>query len=147
LTIRRYHDADDPAAACLEALRADGYRLLVTRHGPQAHGLDEVDLSHKTALVMGNEHAGVSHTLTAAADGVVSIPTCGFVECLNLSVAAALCLYELTSRLRRSEIPWHLTTAERDRLRYQWTRQSVRHAEQIENRFHRLHRSADCGAT
>jgi tRNA (guanosine-2'-O-)-methyltransferase len=147
LTVRRYHDADGPAAACLDALRADGYRLLVTRHGPQAQRLDDVDLSHKTALVMGNEHAGVSNTLTAAAHDVVGIPTCGFVECLNLSVAAALCLYELTSRLRRSEIEWRLTKAERDRLRFQWTRQSIRHAREIEERIHRLHRPADCGAS
>lgn len=146
LTVRRYRETD-PEAACLEALRNEGYRLLVTRHDANVQRLDEVDLSHKTALILGNEHTGVSDRLSAVADGVVCIPTCGFVKSLNLSVAAAVCLYELTSRLRRSEVCWQLTEAERARLRFQWTRQSVRHAGDIETRFHRLHCSADCGAS
>jgi TrmH family RNA methyltransferase len=48
------------------------------------------------ALVLGNEGAGVSPTLDAAADGRVAIPLSAEVESLNVAVAAGILLYELT---------------------------------------------------
>lgn len=45
------------------------------------------------AVVFGNEHAGPSEEVRAAADGVFQIPMVGFVESLNVSVAAATALH------------------------------------------------------
>ena len=47
------------------------------------------------ALVLGNEGAGVSPQLAAAADTRVAIPLSGAVESLNVAVAAGILLYEL----------------------------------------------------
>ena len=58
------------------------------------------DLLHPVAWVMGSEGQGVSEDLMVQAKGV-SIPIDPRVESLNVSTAAALCLFE-TMRVRRS---------------------------------------------
>jgi TrmH family RNA methyltransferase len=58
------------------------------------------DLLHPVAWVMGSEGQGVSEDLLAQAKGI-SIPIDPRVESLNVSTAAAVCLFE-TLRVRRS---------------------------------------------
>ena len=58
------------------------------------------ELLHPVAWVMGSEGQGVSEDLLAQAKGV-SIPIDPRVESLNVSTAAAICLFE-TMRVRRS---------------------------------------------
>ena len=58
------------------------------------------ELLHPVAWVMGSEGQGVSEDLMAQAKGV-SIPIDPRVESLNVSTAAAICLFE-TMRVRRS---------------------------------------------
>ncbi len=56
--------------------------------------LDAVKFPAKTCFILGNEGEGVSRLLTERSDGTVSIPMQGHVDSLNVSVAAALCMYE-----------------------------------------------------
>jgi 23S rRNA (guanosine2251-2'-O)-methyltransferase len=58
----------------------------------------QADLSGGLALVFGAEGKGVRPLVRRACDGVVSIPLAGRVESLNVSVAAALLLYEARRR-------------------------------------------------
>lgn len=53
------------------------------------HDLKDVP---RLALVMGNEHDGISDELDAACDEHVRVPMRGFVESLNVSVSAAILL-------------------------------------------------------
>jgi len=56
----------------------------------------EVDYASKpVVLLMGSERVGLSAEQTALCDALVRIPMAGYVESLNLSVAAALVLYEV----------------------------------------------------
>jgi tRNA G18 (ribose-2'-O)-methylase SpoU len=48
------------------------------------------------ALVVGNEGAGVSPSLDAAANRRIAIPLTRDVESLNVAVAAGILLYEVT---------------------------------------------------
>jgi 23S rRNA (guanosine2251-2'-O)-methyltransferase len=59
------------------------------------------DLVGGTALVFGAEGKGVRPLVRRACDGAISIPLGGQVESLNVSVAAALLLYE-AARQRRA---------------------------------------------
>jgi 23S rRNA (guanosine2251-2'-O)-methyltransferase len=54
----------------------------------------EADLGGGLALVFGAEGKGIRPLVRKACDGAVSIPLDGEVESLNVSVAAAVVLYE-----------------------------------------------------
>ncbi len=54
----------------------------------------------KVAVVFGNEHAGPSAQIRKAVDGVFQIPMVGFVDSLNVSVAAATTLHVLRASRR-----------------------------------------------
>lgn len=88
---RRRHTT---VASCIDTLHAEGFRVYATRIGPGTVPLYDADLTGKVAIVLGNEHRGVSEEAAAAADGLLSIPMMGMIESLNVSVAAAVCLYE-----------------------------------------------------
>ncbi|MGZ3725346.1 MAG: TrmH family RNA methyltransferase [Pseudobdellovibrio sp.] len=67
-----------------------------------AKPIHEIDFSTPLALVLGNEKDGVSKEMLEAADERVIIPMPGFVQSFNISVAGALCLYQIyQDRLRR----------------------------------------------
>jgi tRNA (guanosine-2'-O-)-methyltransferase len=59
-----------------------------------AVSLFDLDLTQKTAIVLGNEHRGVSEEAVKLADKKFLIPMCGMVQSLNVSVASAVVLYE-----------------------------------------------------
>lgn len=58
----------------------------------------------RAALVLGNERTGVSSELLSACSATVRVPMRGFVESLNVSVSAAILLYEAT-RGREGNLP------------------------------------------
>jgi 23S rRNA (guanosine2251-2'-O)-methyltransferase len=52
------------------------------------------------ALVLGAEGKGMRQLVRTTCDELVSIPMRGAVESLNVSVAAAVCLYEVLRQRR-----------------------------------------------
>jgi 23S rRNA (guanosine2251-2'-O)-methyltransferase len=56
--------------------------------------LYQVDLKGATALVLGAEGDGMRQLTRKTCDELISIPMCGGVESLNVSVASGVCLYE-----------------------------------------------------
>jgi len=58
-----------------------------------AERFDHMKVPEKTALLVGNEGAGVKEELLAAADQTVKIPIYGKAESLNVSVAAGILMY------------------------------------------------------
>ncbi len=57
-----------------------------------------VDFPPRSVLVMGSEGTGISKLLAKQCDAAVSIPTCGKIDSLNVSVAAGILLYEMYNR-------------------------------------------------
>lgn len=81
--------------------KAQKIRICVTSL-EAAKPIHEVDFSTPLALVLGNEKSGISKEIFEAADERVIIPMPGFVQSFNISVAGALCLYQVyQDRLRR----------------------------------------------
>ena len=94
------HPFDDPQKL-KEHLKAQGFRIYATFIEPKAKSIYEVDWTNPCAIVMGNEHRGVSRELMEIADETVYIPMMGMVESLNVSVATAVTLFE-ASRQRNA---------------------------------------------
>ncbi len=86
-------------ADCVESLQASGHTLVATAPTPQGQDLANANLTApRLALLFGNEHRGLSDAALDAAHAAISIATVGMVRSLNLSVAAAVCLYEVTKQ-------------------------------------------------
>jgi TrmH family RNA methyltransferase len=92
--------ADDPYAA-VAAARSAGLSVLAAA-GDGELDLFEADhlLGGPTAWLFGNEAHGLPTELAAVADHRVRIPIHGRAESLNLSTAAAICLYA-SARVQR----------------------------------------------
>lgn len=137
ITMHQYkpQEMEDPLVSCMETLKTKGYRVLATTPHTDDQLIGEIDLSQPTALVFGNEGRGISDRVHEMADGFVKIPMYGFTESFNISVSAALCLYELTERLRKTDLNWQLSEAEKEVLRLAWTRKSIKNVEKIEARY------------
>ena len=56
--------------------------------------LYETKLTESMGIVMGAEGEGMRRLTEETCDFLIQIPMAGKVECLNVSVAAAVCLYE-----------------------------------------------------
>lgn len=83
-------------SSCLAALNKDGYTIMATDLSPVAQNIYDAVLSPgNIALVVGNEHRGVSAEMLKKSDMVLAIPMVGMVQSLNVSVAAALCIAEI----------------------------------------------------
>jgi len=121
LDVTRYETAE----ACARRLRADGYAIYVaTMDGETTpEGLRDV---RRVAVVFGNEHHGVSEELRALADGTFTIPMRGFVESLNISVAAAITLQTLAHDGRS-----RLTPPRQRELLARFLMNSVKNADEI----------------
>lgn len=78
---------------CVKALKERGY-LIAATHLDADVELEEMDFTKPTALVFGNEHDGVSQEVLEQADLRCVIPLRGFIQSFNISVAAAIALYE-----------------------------------------------------
>jgi TrmH family RNA methyltransferase len=92
----------DPVAA-VHAAQAAGLTVLAADMDGDADLFDADDLlARPTAWLFGNEAWGLPAALAAEADHVVSIPIFGRAESLNLSTAAALCLYA-SARAQRTK--------------------------------------------
>ncbi|MEW6701889.1 MAG: TrmH family RNA methyltransferase [Bacteroidota bacterium] len=79
---------------CFDELRTQGFKIYASMLNKNAVNLYEIDLTKKVALVFGNEKRGVSSEAEEFADETFYIPMRGMIQSLNVSVAAAVTLYE-----------------------------------------------------
>ena len=115
LDFATYHSTE----ACLSDLKQQGYELIATVLDEQAESLYSAQLTTpKIALLLGNEHKGLSSTACKLADRAITIPMQGMVQSLNLSVTASIILYEITrQRLAQGIERYRLPPDEQQRLR------------------------------
>ncbi|WP_089666843.1 RNA methyltransferase [Gramella sp. MAR_2010_147] len=129
--INRYSSTTD----CVKSLRAKGYQIVATSPHKDSQLLEDFDISKPAALFFGTEKDGLSDEILNEADATIKIPMVGFTESLNISVSAAIILQSLTTKLRNSDIPWEFTEEEKNRIRMDWTRKTVKNSEEIIEHF------------
>ena len=78
----------------LRALRADGYRLVGLEQTTNSSDLHTYAFARRTALVIGNERAGLTEDELALMDDCVEIPVWGLPYSYNVATATSMALYE-----------------------------------------------------
>lgn len=125
LTIHRHKEAENNTREALASLKAQGYKIVATTPHKNDYTLDTLPVDHKMALVFGTEIDGISPTVFEMADEFVKIPMYGFTESFNISVCAALCMYELTTRVRKEVHDYLLTEDEKTDVYLEWLKTSI----------------------
>lgn len=91
VNLRRHGSLDE----ALRALRGGGMTVFAAHPAADAVDFRAVDYTGPTGILLGTELHGLSDDAAAAADRRVVIPMMGAVASLNVSVAAAVILYEV----------------------------------------------------
>ena len=82
------------SAECIEFLKQKGIRIL-TAQLQDSELYYDTDMRAGTALVMGTESTGLTEAWRSAADAHIRIPMQGRLDSLNVSVSAAILLFEV----------------------------------------------------
>lgn len=136
INLYRYNDpSKNNTPVCLNSLKDQGYEIWATTPHEPCESLDDIQMRGKTALLLGSEHLGLSAEALALADRRVKIPMRGFAESFNISVSAGISIYTIFNKMRAAGFNYHLTSEEKEELRYQWVRKTLRRADLIEKRF------------
>ena len=135
LDLHKYNEGKDNTLSAYNKLREEGYTIVATTPHKDSKNLDSLNIDNKVALVFGTELTGLSDLAINSSDEYLRIPMHGFTESYNISVSAALCLFTLTQRLRKSNIDWHLSDNEIVDILLTWARNSISRSETIERHF------------
>lgn len=98
----------DSVDECYANLHRQGFQIFASTLAGNPVSLYDLDLTGKCALVMGNEHRGISDAAAEKADKTFMIPMHGIIQSLNVSVSAAIILYEASRQ--REEKGLYLTS-------------------------------------
>jgi tRNA (guanosine-2'-O-)-methyltransferase len=137
LSLHKYNQNEQNSLDAIKTLKIKGYRIVATSPHINDRFLPEFDLSKgKIALVFGSELPGISETIMNEADEFLKIPMYGFTESFNISVSAAIVLYQLSQKLRnKSEINWKLSKEESNEIKLEWLRATIKRSSAIERKF------------
>jgi tRNA (guanosine-2'-O-)-methyltransferase len=86
----KYKSVDE----CYSKLREEKFIIYASSLNSDAKSLYELDFTKKTTIVFGNEHRGLTKEAEEMADERFYIPMFGMVQSLNVSVSAAITIYE-----------------------------------------------------
>ena len=87
---------------CYSDLRKNGFKIFASAITENAVDVYEIDFTKKCAIVMGNENRGLSDEAIEQADVRFKIPMFGMVQSLNVSVSAAIVIYEALRQRRKN---------------------------------------------
>ena len=136
LSVNRYDKNENNTLDCIQSLKNKGYRIVATSPHNSQTDLINFDLSKgKTALFFGTEVEGLSDVVLENADEHLHIPMYGFTESFNLSVSAAICLYEMRMKMEKENIKWHMIEDEKNQVLLNWLRYSIDRSEIVEEDF------------
>ncbi len=85
---------------CIAQLHERGFRVYAADLRPEALPPERIPVDGPVALLFGSELSGVSDQARGLVDGFVILPMFGFVESMNVSVAAALITRAVADRRR-----------------------------------------------
>jgi tRNA (guanosine-2'-O-)-methyltransferase len=132
IQVHRHRNVADAAAH----LRERGFTLLAAHPSADAVDFRDIDYTIPTTVMVGAELHGVSEEGLRLADRHVSVPMTGMVHSLNVSVAAAIILFE-AFRQRQAKGMYdesRIAPEDFERLLFEWTWPSIAAARRREGR-------------
>lgn len=90
IDVEYYKDID----LCISEVRKNYKTIVGTALNESSVNYFEIDYCGSIAIMLGNEHAGLTNKAIAHCDSNIYIPQFGMTESLNVSVAGAIILYE-----------------------------------------------------
>ena len=112
----------DSTKKLVKELKKKKFQIAVTALGKKSKDPKNVDLTKPIAIVIGNEHDGVSPQMQKLADLNLILPMQGFIQSFNVSVATALLLYEAYRQREKKGLykKSQLKAAERKKILKSW---------------------------
>lgn len=130
--LHRYHSSKE----CIDVLKSQGYQIVATTPHENDLLLEDFDITKKSCFFFGKEDEGLSEIVMQEADCFLKIPMVGFTESLNISVSAAIILQHVTTKLKKTEIPWQLTDEEKLDKRMDWCKKTIKSIDYIMDRYY-----------
>ncbi len=131
INLIKHNEKENNTLDCINKLKAQGYKVYGTTPHTNDCLIKDLPLEEKTAIMFGTEQLGLSDIAMENVDGFVKIPMHGFTESLNISVSAAICLYEVSSRLKDSDINWQMTEEEKTDQLTDWAKKVIKSSDLI----------------
>jgi len=112
----------------LTQMHSEKKQILAAHFSDRAVDFRQIDYTKPTAILVGSEKFGVSEQAAEMADEHILIPMLGMVQSLNVSVAAAIILYE--AQRQREAVGLYrkrqLSDAICENLRFEWLHPEVK---------------------
>lgn len=80
--------------SCIESVRKEFPYIVGAAISDSSGSYFNTDFTKPIAIMLGNEHDGLSPEAISSCDALINIPQVGMAESLNVSAAAAIILYE-----------------------------------------------------
>ena len=135
VTVKKYKESENNTLSCLKNLKEQGFRIVATTPHTNDVTIDQLPVDKKLALVFGTELEGITDDVRNIADEFVKIPMFGFTESFNISVSAALCMNELSTRIRKNVPNYQLTETEKIDVYFDWLMNSIDKSELIVEKY------------
>lgn len=121
----------------IKEIKNRGYKIAAVSPEKNAVMLPDYKITEPMALVFGTEWEGVTEEILDFADETLAIPMYGFTKSFNVSVAAAICFYELKQKLIHSGLNYKLSDDKKLDLKIRWAVSSIKSGEQILEKYMR----------
>ncbi len=119
----------------LKEIKDRGYKILAVSPEKNATILPDYQITEPVALIFGTEAAGVTEEILDFADETLAIPMYGFTKSFNVSVAAAICVYELKQKLLKNNIDHKLSEDKLWKMKVRWAVNSLQSGDQILDKY------------
>lgn len=115
----------------LQKIKNRGYRMVAVSPEKNAISLPNFKITEPVSLIFGTEWDGITEEILEFADETLKIPMYGFTKSFNVSVAAAICMYDMKQKLLNSNLNYKLSEEKKLELKIKWAVNSLRSGEEI----------------
>lgn len=144
INIFKYNKIENNSIEALQHLKSQNYRIVATAPAGMGVPLQDFDIDKgKFAIVIGSEINGISQQILDNAHELITIPMFGFTESFNLSVSTAIILHQLIGKLQQSNLPWHLSEDEKNVLKLEWLKASIKKSDLLVKKYNETYLNSD----